>query len=149
MKKLMLTLFAAIIAAATVSAQDLNTLTDTYNNGATALSMGDKASAISYFQQAIELAKALPDNPQAKEIAEKCNEHIPIVQFSIAKDFVNAADYDNAVAELKKTIETAEAFKEQARAQAAMEMYKDLYKQQITDQMALNDATAKLNELKG
>ena len=43
---------------------------------------------------------------------------------------------------------TAEAFKEQARAQAAMEMYKDLYKQQITDQMALNDATAKLNELK-
>ena len=129
MKKLMLTLFAAIIAAATVSAQDLNTLTDTYNNGATALSMGDKASAISYFQQAIELAKALPDNPQAKEIAEKCNEHIPIVQFSIAKDFVNAADYDNAVAELKKTIETAEAFKDEATAAEAKDLIPQVFMQ--------------------
>lgn len=43
---------------------------------------------------------------------------------------------------------SAEAFKEQARAQAAIEMYKDLYKQQLQDEMALNDATAKLNELK-
>lgn len=42
----------------------------------------------------------------------------------------------------------AEAFKEQARAQAAMEMYKDLYKQQITDEMALGDATKTLNDLK-
>ena len=43
---------------------------------------------------------------------------------------------------------SAEAFKEQARAEAAIEMYKDLYKQQLQDEMALNDATAKLNELK-
>lgn len=42
----------------------------------------------------------------------------------------------------------AEAFKQQARAQAAMEMYKDLYKQQLQDEMALNDATAELNRLK-
>lgn len=43
---------------------------------------------------------------------------------------------------------SAEAFKEQARAQAAMEMYKDLYKQQIEDEMALQDATATLTDLK-
>ena len=43
---------------------------------------------------------------------------------------------------------SAEAFKEQARAQAAIEMYKDLYKQQLQDEMALNDATAELNRLK-
>lgn len=43
---------------------------------------------------------------------------------------------------------SAEAFKEQARAQAAIEMYKDLYKQQLQDEIALNDATAALNELK-
>ena len=42
----------------------------------------------------------------------------------------------------------AEAFKEQARAEAAIEMYKDLYKQQLQDEMALNDATAELNRLK-
>lgn len=43
---------------------------------------------------------------------------------------------------------SAEAFKEQARAQAAIEMYKDLYKQQLQDEMALNDATEELNRLK-
>lgn len=43
---------------------------------------------------------------------------------------------------------SVEAFKRQAEAQAALEMYKDLYKQQITDQIALNDATSKLAELK-
>ncbi len=42
----------------------------------------------------------------------------------------------------------AEAFKEQARAEAAIEMYKDLYKQQLQDEMALADATAELNRLK-
>lgn len=42
----------------------------------------------------------------------------------------------------------AEAFKEQARAEAAIEMYKDLYKQQIQDEMALADATDTLNDLK-
>lgn len=42
----------------------------------------------------------------------------------------------------------AAAFKEQARQQAAMEMYKDLYKQQIEDEMALNEATKTLNDLK-
>ncbi|MBO4595278.1 MAG: tetratricopeptide repeat protein [Bacteroidales bacterium] len=122
MKKLMLTVFAAIIAAAMVSAQDVKVLTETYNNGATALSLGQKSEAISFFQQALELAKALPDNAQAKDIEEKCNEHIPIVQFSIAKDFVNAADYDNAVAELQKTIETAKAFKDETTATEAKDL---------------------------
>ena len=40
MKKLTLTIMAVLFGAAIVSAQDLNTVTDTYNNGATALSMG-------------------------------------------------------------------------------------------------------------
>lgn len=35
----------------------------------------------------------------------------------------------------------AEAFKEQARAEAAIEMYKDLYKQQLQDSIALEEAT--------
>lgn len=43
---------------------------------------------------------------------------------------------------------SAEAYKEQARAQAAIEMYKDLYKQQLQDEMALKDATEALNSLK-
>lgn len=42
----------------------------------------------------------------------------------------------------------AEAFKERARAEAAMEMYKDLYKQQLQDEMALQDATEALNRAK-
>lgn len=40
----------------------------------------------------------------------------------------------------------AEAFKEQARAEAAMEMYKDLYKQRIEDEMQLKKVTEQLAE---
>lgn len=122
MKKLTLTIMAVLFGAAIVSAQDLNTVTDTYNNGATALSMGDKAGALANFQQALELAKALGDNEQAKDIASKCEEHIPAVQFSIAKDFVNGADYDNAVAELKKTIDIANQFKDDVTAESAKDL---------------------------
>lgn len=43
---------------------------------------------------------------------------------------------------------SAEAFKERARAEAAEEMYKDLYKQQLQNELALADATATLNDLK-
>lgn len=42
---------------------------------------------------------------------------------------------------------STEAFKEQARAQAAIEMYKDLYRQQLEDEMALSAATDELNRL--
>ena len=119
MKKLTLSLMAVLFGAAVAGAQDLNTVTDTYNNGATALSMGDKAGALASFQQALELATALGDNEQAKEIASKCSEHIPAVQFSIAKDFVNEADYDNAVAELKKTIDIAKKYSDEETAESA------------------------------
>ena len=40
----------------------------------------------------------------------------------------------------------AEAFKEQARAEAAIEMYKDVYKQQLQDAMALEEAQRALTE---
>ena len=59
MKKIV-TLFAA--AAMTVSvafAQDINAVTEIYNNGAMELEMGNKESALNYFQSAITEAEAL------------------------------------------------------------------------------------------
>ena len=41
----------------------------------------------------------------------------------------------------------AEAFKERARAEAALELYKDIYKQQIQDEIALKEATEYLNKV--
>ncbi len=63
---------------------------------------------------------------------------------------IEVIDAQNGI--LSQSTETvlanAEAFKERARAEAAMEMYKDLYKQQLQDEMALQDATEALARAK-
>ena len=46
MKKIFITIAAAVLAAGAVSAQDMQQATDTYNNGAMALQMGDNAGAL-------------------------------------------------------------------------------------------------------
>ena len=58
MKKFVLTLAAMIMAAGIVSAQDLATATETYNNGAEQLSLGNKEAALSSFQEALAMGES-------------------------------------------------------------------------------------------
>lgn len=114
MKKFVISVVAIVLCGSLVNAQDLATATETYNNGATTLNAGDKAGALGFFNQALEMAIALGD--EGKDIAENCKIHIPVIQFSIAKEAVNEARYDDAVVELGKTIDVAKQFGDEATA---------------------------------
>lgn len=120
MKKFIITLAAVLFGVSAAFAQDLATVTETYNNGATALSEGNKEAALAAFKEALEGATAL--GAEGEEIAGNCKNYIPEIQFSIAKELVNNQDYDKAVAELNKTVELATSFGNEETALSAKDL---------------------------
>ena len=108
MKKLILVLATALLSAGIMSAQDLAQATDMYNNGANALTTGDKKSALEYFQKAYEMGKAIGD--EAEELVKNCKQAIPTVMLSMAKELSNNKEYDNALERLQAAITVAKDF---------------------------------------
>ena len=108
MKKLFITIAAILLGAAFASAQDLASVTETFNNGAIALQADNKTEALQSFREALAGAELL--GAEGEEIAAKCKSYIPVLEFSIAKEMVNNQDYDNAVAALKATIDLAKEY---------------------------------------
>lgn len=108
MKKIFLSIAAVMMAAGIMSAQDINSVTEVYNNGAMELEMGNKEAALGYFQSALTAAEALGE--EGAQIAENCKNTIPVLMASIAKDLVKAENFDGAIEQLKKTIEVAERY---------------------------------------
>ena len=120
MKKIF-TFFAAVVMAAGIaSAQDINSVTDIYNNGAMELESGNKEAALEQFQAALAAAEELGD--EGMQIAENCKNTIPVLMGSIAKDLIKAEQYDAANEQLNKTIEVCSAYGNDASA----EEYKSL-----------------------
>jgi tetratricopeptide (TPR) repeat protein len=108
MKKLILVLATALLSAGIMSAQDLAQATEMYNNGANALTTGDKKSALEYFQKAYEMGKAIGD--EAEELVKNCKQAIPTVMLSMAKELSNNKEYDNALERLQAAITVAKDF---------------------------------------
>ena len=79
MKKLIV-IVATLLAAASVYAQDMATLTETYNSGITANEAGNVELALQTFKEALVMAEALGD--EGAEIATNCKNSIPILMFS-------------------------------------------------------------------
>ena len=108
MKKLILVLATALLSAGIMSAQDLAQATELYNNGANALTTGDKKSALEYFQKAYEMGKAIGD--EAEELVKNCKQAIPTVMLSIAKELSNNQEYDKALEQIQAAITVAKDF---------------------------------------
>ncbi len=108
MKKVILMAIAAMFAAATVSAQDMAQATETYNNGAMALQMGDNTGALNNFQQALTMAEACGE--EGKDIVSNCKDIIPQLMLQIGKDKIKAEDYDGAIAQFESTIAKAKEY---------------------------------------
>lgn len=108
MKKIFLMMILAAATALTMSAQDIAQATENYNNGAMELNMGNKESALGYFQTALTMAEALGD--EGLDIVTNCKNTIPMIMESIAKDLIKADNFDGAIDQLKKTIEVAEQY---------------------------------------
>lgn len=110
MKKFFVTVIALAIAAGSVFAQDLAEATELYNNGAAALSLGNKAEALENFVNALNAAAAL--GADGEEVVANCKNAIPKVNLSIAKDLVKAGNFDEAIAKCKECVAQALDFGE-------------------------------------
>lgn len=117
MKKIILFFASVMMAAGVASAQDINSVTETYNNGAMELEMGNKEAAIGYFQAALTAAEELGE--EGAQIAENCKSYIPVLMGSIAKDLIKADQFDAAIEQLNKTIEVANLYGNTAEAEEA------------------------------
>lgn len=131
MKKILLTAFAAILSMAALSAQDLGQATEIYNNGASYLSAGDKAGALTAFEQALDMAYKCEEDEEGQKATLISNIEgvIPTITFSIAKDYIKADDYDNAVKQLDAAIAAAEKYNNESVAEDAREMIPQVFMQ--------------------
>lgn len=108
MKRILLTIAAAVFAAGVVSAQDMQQATETYNNGAMALQMGDNAGALNYFKQALTMAEACGE--EGAEMVTNCKDVLPKVELAMAKDLIKDESYDKAVEQLNNAIAAAKQY---------------------------------------
>ena len=141
MKKIFLALTAVVMTVISVSAQDLATATETFNNGAMELQMGNMEAALTNFQSALTMAESLGE--QGAEIATNCKGAIPQVMFSIAKGYIKDENYEGALAQLNATIEAAKNYEAADVAAEAAEFIPQVYMQQGNTALKAKDvATA-------
>lgn len=119
MKKIVMLIAAAAMTVSVAFAQDINAVTDIYNNGAMELEMGNKESAINYFQSALTEAEALGE--AGAEIIANCQMMIPAVMISLANDFIETENLDAAMEWLAKAEEAANAYGDTDNAAKANE----------------------------
>lgn len=107
MKKIFL-LFAAVMAAGVMSAQDINKAIELANNGNEAFQMGEYGLAIDAFKSSLAIAEGLGE--EGAEHANTCKTAICNIYLANAKNLLKAADYDGALAKLNETITVAEGY---------------------------------------
>ena len=107
MKKIFL-LFAAVMAAGVMSAQDINKAIELANNGNEAFQMGEYGLAIDAFKSSLAIAEGLGE--AGAEHAATCKTAICNIHLANAKNLLKAADYDGALAKLNETITVAEGY---------------------------------------
>ena len=120
MKKIFLFIAAAVMTAGVVSAQDINQATESYNNGAMELQMGNNGAAIEYFQSALTMGEALGD--EGAELVANCKKAICSARLSMAKDLYNAKDFEGALTAFQSAKETAEGYGEAEIAAEAADL---------------------------
>ena len=148
MKRILVTIAALVLSVGLASAQDLASVTEVYNSGAGAIAMGEKASALEFFMTAYTQAIALGE--EGKEVADNCKNVIPQITLSIAKDFIKAKQYAEAITGLNKAVEVAGEFEDQAVIDEANDLLPKAMIQEAKAQIAakkFDDAQALLSKV--
>ena len=106
MKRIFVAIAALGLAATVATAQDFNAAVDAFNAGAQVLET-NKTEALAKFRAALTEASAC-EGEEATDLVAKCKEIIPNTLLSIAKEQINEATYDEALATLAeaKTVAT-------------------------------------------
>lgn len=138
MKKIFLLFTAAAMSVGAMFAQDINQATENYNNGAMELQMDNKEAALGYFQTALTMAEALGE--EGAELATNCKNTIPAIMSSMAKDLIKAENYDAALEQLNKTIETAELYGAADVVADAKDLIPSVYLSKGNDLLKAKDA---------
>lgn len=108
MKRLFVAVAALALAAGIASAQDYNAAVEAFNMGAQTLET-NKAEALTQFKSALAQFEACEEE-EAAEMVAQCKKIIPQTILSIAKEQINGAEYDEAVATLKEAATVAEGY---------------------------------------
>jgi len=119
MKKLLSLIAAAFVSFSLISAQDMETVTNAYNEGATALNDGNFQLAIEKFEAALAGAEAV--GADAEEIAANCKKTIPALYIQVAKGMINEKNYEGALASLDNASSKAEAYGQEESMNQAKE----------------------------
>ena len=117
MKKIVMLFAAAAMTVSAAFAQDINAVTDTFNNAGMELNMGNKEAALTEYQSALAEAEALGE--AGAEIAGNCKATIPFLMISIANDYIEAKNYDAAYGFLAQAEEAANLYGDEAKAAEA------------------------------
>ena len=139
MKKIFL-LFAAVMAAGVMSAQDINKAIELANNGNEAFQMGEYGLAIDAFKSSLAIAEGLGE--EGAEHANTCKTAICNIYLANAKNLLKAADYDGALAKLNETITVAEGYGAAETVADASSLIPNVY-------MAKGNASLKAKDMAG
>ena len=109
MKKLFAVIAALGLAAVVAGAQSLNEAKEAFNSGVEAMETS-KTEALAKFQSALEIANQCTEEEDAAEFIGTCKTAITGAMVSIAKEQINEAAYDEALATLSQVKATAADF---------------------------------------
>lgn len=140
MKKLIIALAAALMTAAAVSAQDLATATEAYNNGAAQLGEGNKIEALAAFKEALTMAQSLGE--EGEELVANCKKVIPGLYLAIGKQLNNEKKFGEAAEQVAEAAKLAAEYGDDETAAEAADL---LPKLQVSDALfaAENNLKAK------
>ena len=125
MKKIFVAIAALGLSAAVAGAQDFNAAVDAFNAGAQALET-NKTEALAQFRTALTEALAC-EGEEAADLVAKCKEVIPATLLSIAKEQINDAQYDEALATLTEAKSVATEYEAAAAAEEAATLVPNVY----------------------
>lgn len=128
MKKILAILTIATLSAVSLFAQDMESATNLYNEGATAHNAGDKETALGYFEEALAQAELI--GPEAEELAYNCKRNIPTLISAMGKELAAANEIDAAIEMLDKAVEKANEYGQDDIAADAQSLIPQLYMQQ-------------------
>ncbi|MCD8072598.1 MAG: tetratricopeptide repeat protein, partial [Alistipes sp.] len=107
-KNLLAATAVLILGSGTLAAQDVNDVIDKYNAAAELYSAKQFAEAIPALEDAI--AVGLEVGPDAAEIVQNAQKLLPGAYFRVGGAYVQAGDFDNAIANFTKAAELAELY---------------------------------------
>lgn len=128
MRKVLAFLTIALLTSAALFAQDMQSATDLYNQGANALNEGNKTAALQCFEDALAQGEII--GAEAEELIYNCKKNIPAIIFSIGKEQASEKKIDEAIATLQKAVEKATEFGQNEIKESAEGLIPQLYMQQ-------------------